>query len=67
LHAFYWLADSEIGELPQEWNWLVGVQPKPENPKIAHFTLGGPYFAEYRDCDYSDEWRAEFEAMKRAG
>lgn len=42
LHAFYWLADSEIGELPPEWNWLVGLQPKPEVPKIAHFTLGTP-------------------------
>lgn len=43
LHAFYWLADSEIGELPAEWNWLVNVRPKPDHPKIAHFTLGGPF------------------------
>lgn len=43
LHAFYWLHDDEIGELPPEWNWLVGVQPKPAEPKIAHFTLGGPW------------------------
>lgn len=42
LHHFYWLADSEIGALPGEWNWLVGVQPKPARPKIAHFTLGTP-------------------------
>jgi hypothetical protein len=42
LHAMYWLADSEIGELPAEWNWLVGLQPRPEDPKIAHFTLGTP-------------------------
>jgi len=43
LHAFYWLHDSEIGELPGDWNWLVGVQPKPDAPKLAHFTLGGPF------------------------
>jgi lipopolysaccharide biosynthesis glycosyltransferase len=42
LHALYWLHDSEIGDLPREWNWLVGLQEKPENPKIAHFTLGTP-------------------------
>ena len=42
LHALYWLEDSEIGELPGEWNWLVGLQPKPEKPKIAHYTLGTP-------------------------
>lgn len=42
LHGFYWLGDEEIGALPAEWNWLVDVQPKPANPKIAHFTLGTP-------------------------
>lgn len=43
LHAFYWLADSEIGELPETWNWLVNVNPRPEFPKLAHFTQGGPF------------------------
>lgn len=42
LHQFYWLHESEIGELPREWNWLVDVQEKPAHPKIAHFTLGTP-------------------------
>ncbi len=42
LHHFYWLNDSEIGALPGEWNWLVDVQPMPDHPKIAHFTLGTP-------------------------
>ena len=42
LHGFYWLCDSEIGELQKEWNWLVSVQEKPQAPKIAHFTLGTP-------------------------
>lgn len=42
LHNFYWLADSEIADLPLEWNWLVGIQDAPEFPKIAHFTLGTP-------------------------
>lgn len=42
LHAFYWLSDEEIGALPVEWNWLVNVDPMPEHPKVAHFTLGTP-------------------------
>lgn len=42
LHAFSWLHDSEIGELPTEWNWLVDVQPPSVSPRIAHFTLGTP-------------------------
>lgn len=42
LHGFGWLADSEIGELPARFNWLVDVTPKPDAPVIAHFTLGTP-------------------------
>ena len=38
----------------------------PYNPaaKIVHYTLGGPYFDDYRDCDYAAEWFAEFESMR---
>ena len=56
LHAFYWLQDSEIGELPAEWNWLVGVQPKPEVPKIAHYTLGVPSMPGLSECPHADLW-----------
>lgn len=56
LHRFYWLADSEIGALPAEWNWLVGVQPKPDEPKIAHFTLGGPWFPSWQGGEHDDLW-----------
>ena len=67
LHQFKWIDESAVGALPLEWNWLVGEYPYNPNAKIAHFTLGGPYFDEYRDCDYAEEWRAEFLLMKRAG
>lgn len=60
LHRFNWLADAEIGELPIEWNWLVAEYAHNPNAKIVHFTRGGPYFEEFRDCDYADEWFAEF-------
>ena len=60
LHAFYWLADSEIGELAAEWNWLVNVSPKPERPKIAHFTLGGPWLPSWFNTpanhDHDELW-----------
>lgn len=58
LHQFYWLHDSEIGELPAEWNWLVGVQPKPANPKIAHFTLGGPFIDGWAGAEHDEIWNA---------
>lgn len=56
MHAFYWLADSEIGELPAEWNWLVGVQQKPDEPKIAHFTLGGPWLPTWEGAEHDEIW-----------
>ena len=56
LHAFYWLADSEIGALPAKWNWLVGVQRKPATPAIAHFTLGGPWFPNWTGAEHDNLW-----------
>jgi lipopolysaccharide biosynthesis glycosyltransferase len=56
LHSFAWLHDEEIGELPAEWNWLVGVQPKPEKAAIAHFTLGGPWLSGWAGAEHDDIW-----------
>jgi hypothetical protein len=65
LHRFTWLADELIGSLPLEWNWLVGEYEHNPAAKIVHYTLGGPYFDEYRNCDYAAEWFAEFESMRQ--
>ena len=66
LHQFKWLgSDALIGELPREWNHLVGYDAT-GRASLAHFTIGGPYFPEYRDCEYSREWFAERDAMLRA-
>jgi hypothetical protein len=64
LHRFKWLDETDIGELPLEWNWLVGEYPYAAGAKIVHYTLGGPYFEQYRECDYAAEWFAEYEAMR---
>ena len=63
LHRFAWLEDALIGELPLEWNWLVGEYKHNPDAKIVHFTIGGPYFDEYRGCDYAEEW---FDENRRA-
>jgi hypothetical protein len=63
LHRFAWMEDRLIGELPLEWNWLVGEYPHNAEAKIVHFTLGGPYFDDYRDCDYAEEWVNERNSM----
>ena len=64
LHQFKWLdSDRLIGELPERWNHLVGYNPPRRDAALVHYTLGGPYFEEYRDCEYSSEWRTERDAM----
>lgn len=64
LHAFCWLADHEIGELPPTWNWLVGVQPKPEGAQLAHYTLGMPFMPGYERAEHSHLWWAERDRMR---
>jgi hypothetical protein len=64
LHRFKWLDDAQIGQLPLEWNWLVDEYPFRQDAKIVHFTIGGPYFDQYRACDYAEEWLAESESMR---
>lgn len=64
LHAFKWLHDDEIGELPKEWNYLVGVNEKQANPKIIHYTLGGAWFDGWGIKYPEDEiWIKEAEKM----
>ena len=65
LHRFGWIDDAAIGELPLEWNWLVGEYDYNPAAKIVHYTIGGPYFPEYRDCDYAEEWFEEQDSMRR--
>lgn len=65
LHQFKWLESDElIGEIPIEWNYLVGEYPFNKNIKNLHFTLGGPYFENYVNSDYSEYWyQAFFESI----
>jgi lipopolysaccharide biosynthesis glycosyltransferase len=66
LHQFKWLAgDDLIGALPERWNHLAGYNPPRRDAALVHYTLGGPYFEPYKDCEYSREWFAEHAAMLR--
>ena len=66
LHRFRWTEDERIGSLPLEWNWLVGEYDHTPDARIVHYTLGGPYFDDYRDCDYAAEWRDELARLNHA-
>jgi lipopolysaccharide biosynthesis glycosyltransferase len=61
LHRFNWVRDSQaIGALDLDWNFLVGEYPKPQQtPRVLHYTVGGPWFDAWQDCDYADLWLRE--------
>lgn len=62
LHQFKWAHD--ICPLDPEWNHLVGEYAPNPNAKIVHFTLGGPYFRGYQDCEFADAWFEELRDMQ---
>ena len=59
LHRFEWLEDKHIGEIPPEWNWLIGEYPQNPEAKLYHFTIGIPSFSEFSRCDHADAWHRE--------
>jgi hypothetical protein len=66
LHRFNWLKDSDVGALPLDFNWLVGVYEPNTAARIVHWSDGGPWFREYEQADHADLWFAERDAMLHA-
>lgn len=60
LHRMEW-ADN-IGSLPLEYNWLAGYYTETDTlkPKAIHYTDGGPWHNEYKDCEYSELWISKY-------
>jgi len=68
LHRFQWIHDADsIGELDLDWNFLVGEYSRPERtPRVLHYTVGGPWFEDWRNCDYADLWLHERDLYMQA-
>lgn len=56
LHAFCWLKDHEIGEIPGTWNWLDGSSDTGIDPAAVHFTRGTPDMKHWANTLYATEW-----------
>ena len=69
LHRFSWLDDSEIGQISHEWNWLTDwyEEGKDGSPKALHYTEGGPWFENYRNCGWHSTWKIELQEMMNNG
>ena len=52
------MPDNLIGKISHEWNWLVGWYKEPQDgrPQALHYTEGGPWFKEYKNCEYATEY-----------
>ncbi len=64
LHRMEWCKDDEIGEIPYQYNYLLGYYFT-NDAKAIHYTEGGPWHNEWynyklhKDCidkKYADEW-----------
>lgn len=71
LHAFSWLQEHEIGDLPYDYNHISGVSPKRSHtsgmPSVIHYTEGGPWFDECKEIPYGGTWVAEYEDWQQNG
>jgi len=58
LHQFKFLPEERIGELPDQWNWLVDEYGADRDAKLLHWTAGIPAFPHYANAPMADEWAA---------
>ncbi len=61
LHQFKWCKDEEIGSLDERWNYLEGwtSNHNKSKPFAVHYTRGGPWFQEWQDVEFAQEWLSE--------
>lgn len=56
MHRIGWCKPEEVGDLPREWNQLVGYDKPNENAKLVHYTQGVPAYPETIECEHSELW-----------
>ena len=65
LHQFKWLESDDADRRAARdagTTWSATTRRAPTR-RSCTYTLGGPYFDEYRDCEYGEAWREERQAM----
>ncbi len=54
LFDFAWA--KAVGELPAEWNHLVGYDEPNWKAKMVHYTQGVPCWPETKECEHAEPW-----------
>jgi lipopolysaccharide biosynthesis glycosyltransferase len=62
LHQMRWA--DKIGYLDHTWNYLAGYYSDIDNPNIIHYTDGGPWFPQYENCEFAEEWKQAAKNLK---
>lgn len=57
LHMLKWCPEHMIGEIPLEYNHLVGYDDPNPDAKIVHYTQGIPNDLKTTDCEHAREWQ----------
>lgn len=57
LHGISWCKEGEVGDLPREWNHLVGYDAPRNDAKLVHYTQGVPAYPETDTSEYVGLWR----------
>ncbi len=64
-HTMDWLPETLVGDLPREWNHLVGYDAPRRDAKLVHYTQGMPVFEETKGSEYTDHWLLEHKAANQ--
>jgi lipopolysaccharide biosynthesis glycosyltransferase len=62
LHQMRWA--TNIGAIDHTWNYLSGYYSDIDKPNIIHYTDGGPWFPQYENCDFAEEWKQAAKELK---
>jgi lipopolysaccharide biosynthesis glycosyltransferase len=58
-----WAWSERMGDLPKEYNHLVGYDAPNPAAKIVHFTMGLPIWEETKNSEFAREWWNTYKRM----
>jgi len=67
LHRMQWAPDELIGSLSHSWNYLAGYYDDIDKPNVIHYTDGGPWFEDYQNCEFAEQWKTFYEKNDLSG